>query len=202
MGETCLSTPPSNGSIDFPGNSAVVSTHMRLLLTLLLSVSFSATQLFALSAETTNGKLKIGDPIPIVSSTDQDGKPVTLSDATTGYVLVYFYPKAMTPGCTAQACSIRDAYTDLQQKGVKVFGVSVDSVTSQKEFQQKDHLPFELLSDTDHKVLAAFGVPLFKEAYAARQAYLFKDGKLIWLDTKAATDKQAQDVLAVLAKKA
>jgi thioredoxin-dependent peroxiredoxin len=175
---------------------------MKLFLIFLFSTLFSATQLFALSDETTNGKLKLGDPIPTVSATDQDGKPVNLSSATSGYVLVYFYPKAMTPGCTAQACSIRDAYTDLQNKGVKVFGVSVDTVNAQKEFQQKDHLPFELLADTDHKVLAAFGVPLMKETYATRQAYLFKDGKLIWIDTKASTDKQAQDVLVVLAKKA
>jgi peroxiredoxin Q/BCP len=175
---------------------------MKLFLTLMLSALFSATQLFALSDETTNGKLKLGDPIPTISATDQDGKLVSLSSATSGYVLVYFYPKAMTPGCTAQACSIRDAYTDLQKKGVKVFGVSVDSVNAQKEFQEKDRLPFELLSDTDHKVLAAFGVPLVKDTYATRQAYLFKDGKLIWVDTKASTDKQAQDVLAVLAKKA
>jgi peroxiredoxin Q/BCP len=175
---------------------------MKQFLTLLFSVVLPATQLLALSDETTNGKLKLGDPIPTVSATDQDGKPVNLSSASAGYVLVYFYPKAMTPGCTAQACSIRDAYTDLQKKGVKVFGVSVDTVNAQKEFQQKDHLQFELLSDTDHKVLAAFGVPLMKETYAARQAYLFKDGKLIWIDTKASTDQQAQDVLAVLANKA
>jgi thioredoxin-dependent peroxiredoxin len=192
----------SNGPVAFPPKAAVGSATMKLFLALLFSVALSATRLFALSDETTNGKLKLGDPIPTVSATDQDGKPVNLSSATSGYVLVYFYPKAMTAGCTAQACSIRDAYTDLQNKGVKVFGVSVDTVNAQKEFQQKDHLPFELLSDTDHKVLVAFGVPLMREIYATRQAYLFKDGKLIWIDTKASTDKQAQDVLAVLANKA
>jgi peroxiredoxin Q/BCP len=65
--------------------------------------------------------------------------------------------------------------------------------------EQKEHLPFELLSDTDRQVPSAFGVPLVKNAFATRQAYLFKDGRLIWLDTKASTDKQAQDVLAALA---
>ena len=89
----------------------------------------------------------------------------------------------------------------LQDKGVKVFGVSLDPVEAQKAFEQKDHLPFELLSDSDRRVTSAFGVPLMKNGLAARQAYLFKDGKFIWLDTKAATDKQAQDVLAVLASR-
>jgi thioredoxin-dependent peroxiredoxin len=105
------------------------------------------------------------------------------------------YPKAMSPGCTAQACSLRDSYTELQQKGVKIFGISLDTIESQKEFQEKDHLPFELLSDKDKRVTSAFGVPLIQDSRATRQAYLFKDGKLVWLDTKASTDKQAQDLL-------
>jgi peroxiredoxin Q/BCP len=166
----------------------------------------SAFILFALpssgiSSETpeTNGKLSVGDPIPAVAALDQDGKTINLAEVSkNGYTLVYFYPKAMTPGCTAQACSLRDAYQDLQQKGVKIYGVSLDTVDAQKEFQTKESLPFELLSDTDHKVTAAFGVPLIKSSFATRQAYLFKDGRLVWMDTKASTDKQAADVLVVL----
>jgi thioredoxin-dependent peroxiredoxin len=72
-------------------------------------------------------------------------------------------------------------------------------VAKQKEFAAKDNLPFELLSDPDHKVMAAFGVPLIGPGLATRQAYLFKDGKLIWFDTKASTDKQAADIEAALA---
>src|SRR3984957_20406991 len=154
---------------------------------------------FAASSAQDGSKMKLGDPIPAVTVPNQDGKPFNLAEeGKTGYTLVYFYPKAMSKGCTAQACSLRDSYTELQQKGVKVFGVSLDSVEAQKEFEQKDNLPFELLSDVDRKVTSAFGVPLMKNAFATRQAYLFKDGKLVWLDTKASTDKQAQDVLAVL----
>jgi thioredoxin-dependent peroxiredoxin len=149
--------------------------------------------------QTTNGKLSLGDAIPAVSAPDQDGKTIDLAEAAkAGYTVVYFYPKAMTPGCTAQACSLRDAYLDLQQKRVKIFGVSADSVAKQKEFAAKDNLPFELLSDPDHKVMAAFGVPLIGPGLATRQAYLFKDGKLIWFDTKASTDKQAADIEAAL----
>jgi thioredoxin-dependent peroxiredoxin len=168
----------------------------------MFSILGTIGQLFAGSNDETNGKLKIGDSIPAIVANDQDGKSVNLAtEAKSGYTLVYFFPKAMTAGCTAQACSLRDAYTDLQKKGVKIFGVSVDSVEKQKEFQQKDHLPFELLSDKDKRVTSAFGVPLILGTLATRQAYLFQDGKLLWLDTKASTDKQAQDVLAVLDKK-
>src|SRR6201993_1923577 len=83
-----------------------------------------------------NGKEKNGDPLPAVIAPDQDGKSVNLAEeGKTGYTLVYFYPKAMTPGCTAQACSLRDSYTELQQKGVKIFGVSLDTVEAQREFE-------------------------------------------------------------------
>ena len=175
---------------------------MKTVLLLFLSLGGLIGTLLAGSAEETNGKLKLGDPIPAVTSTDQNGKAINLAEACkTGYALVYFYPKAMSPGCTAQACSLRDAYAALQEKGVKVFGVSLDPVETQKEFEQKEHLPFELLSDTGRQVTSAFGVPLIKNAFTARQAYLFKEGKLVWLDTKASTDKQAQDVLAVLASR-
>jgi peroxiredoxin Q/BCP len=157
----------------------------------------------AVSNQRTNGKLNIGDPIPAVTAADQDGTLVNLAEAgNSGYTLVYFYPKAMTPGCTAQACSLRDAYSDLQSKGVRIFGVSLDTVDSQKKFHEKEHLPFELLSDRDRKLTSAFGVPLIMNSLAMRQAYLFKDGKLVWLDTHASTNKQARDVLEVLAQSA
>lgn len=172
---------------------------MKPITAIALSIFGLVASGFAVSSEQTNGKLKLGDAIPAVTARDQDGKPVDLAEAArSGYTLIYFYPKAMTPGCTAQACSLRDSYSELQQKGVKIFGISLDTVETQKKFQETDHLPFELLSDTDKTVTSAFGVPLIKDAFATRQAYLFQDGKLVWLDTKASTDKQAQDLLAVL----
>ncbi len=147
----------------------------------------------------TDTKLQVGSPIPNISGTAQDGSKVSFSEqAQTGYLLVYFYPKAMSPGCTAQACSLRDSYSVLQDRGVKILGVSADPVASESEFKEKDHLPFTLISDVDHRVSNAFGVPLIKNSLDSRQAYLFKDGKLVWFDTHAATDRQAQDVLAVL----
>jgi peroxiredoxin Q/BCP len=154
---------------------------------------------WAFSTQQSNGKLKIGDPVPQVTAEDQEGKPVYLAEvAPNGYLLVYFYPKAFTAGCTAQACSLRDASDQLRSKGVKVIGVSLDAVDTQKKFQDKERLPFDLLSDRERRVTSAFGVPILLNGFAARQAYLFKDGKLVWMDTKASTDRQAQDVLSVL----
>jgi thioredoxin-dependent peroxiredoxin len=88
---------------------------------------------------------------------DQDGLAHSLSYHKGGYVLVYFYPKDDTPGCTAEACAIRDAYKDFESNGVKVFGISADSVESHKKFVKKYELPFTLLSDPTKEVIAAYG---------------------------------------------
>jgi thioredoxin-dependent peroxiredoxin len=174
---------------------------MRVLFSRLALIVGLAVVAWGATDQQTNGKLKIGDPIPAVNSEDQNGTPVDLAkEGATGYTLVYFYPKAMTPGCTAQACSLRDSYTKLQSKGVKIFGVSLDTVEAQKKFVARDHIPFAMLSDSDKRVISAFGVPLMGNGLATRQAYLFKDGKLMWLDTHASTSQQAQDVLAVLGR--
>ena len=144
--------------------------------------------------------LEIGAQLPNVTGLDQAGKPVALKDVGShGWLLVYFYPKADTPGCTAQACSLRDAYAELRTKGVRVIGVSADGVEAQRKFQDKYHLPFELIADTDASVINAFGVPRIPVlGFATRQAYLFKDGVLVWRDLKASTKQQAADVLKVL----
>lgn len=145
--------------------------------------------------------LAAGAALPVVTQNNQDGQKVQLAHAgATGYVLVYFFPKADTPGCTKQACSLRDAYAALTAQGVKIFGVSTDSVKAQKAFKDKYQLPFELLADEDAAVISAFGVPKTL-GFAKRQAFLFKAGKLVWRDLSAATDQQAADVLKVLAAK-
>jgi peroxiredoxin Q/BCP len=142
--------------------------------------------------------LDLGAPAPVVQALDQDGRTVDLAGAAvSGYTLVYFYPKADTPGCTRQACSLRDAFAELGDRGVRVFGVSHDSAAAQKKFKEKYRLPFSLLADTGHEVSKAFGVPS-RGAFAARQAFLFKDGALVWRDLKASTTEQAADVLAAL----
>lgn len=142
--------------------------------------------------------LKVGDPAPVMTAVDQNGDEVDLAKVyADGTTLVYFYPKADTPGCTAQACSLRDAYTELTDAGVTVIGVSMDSVGSQKAFAEKYKLPFILIADPEGKLADGFGVP-HKLGFASRQAYLVRDGKIVWLDYKASTKQQAQDALAAL----
>lgn len=146
-------------------------------------------------------ELALGAKLPAVTVNDQDGRPVDLAAAGgKGWTLVYFYPKADTPGCTKQACSLRDAYARLTDTGVTVFGVSTDNEKDQKAFQEKFRLPFELLADKDKKVVTAFGVPATM-GFAKRQAFLFKDGVLVWRDLEASTEQQAADVLAAIAER-
>lgn len=102
--------------------------------------------------------LQIGDKIPENLGTDQHGSPVKASDYTGKKLALYFYPKDQTPGCTAQACSLRDGYADLQNAGYAILGVSVDSAKSHQKFIDKYNLPFPLIADTDKKLVEAFGV--------------------------------------------
>ncbi len=102
--------------------------------------------------------LKIGDKAPEFSLLDQDGEQVSLSDFRGERVLVYFYPKAMTPGCTVQACGLRDNMAPLKQAGVQVLGISTDKPEKLSRFAEKELLNFTLLSDEDHQVCEAFGV--------------------------------------------
>lgn len=120
-----------------------------------------------------------------------------------GFTLVYFFPKADTPGCTAEGCSLRDAYQVLSDKGVTVIGVSADDVPAQKAFKEKYHFPFTLLADKDRVVINAFGVPVreipLAGAFATRQSFLInKEGRIVWRDLKASTKEQAADVLKAL----
>ena len=102
--------------------------------------------------------LKVGDPIPEVTVNDEAGNPVSLTDYIGKKLVVFFYPKANTPGCTAEACNLRDHYAELQSKGYSLLGVSADSETKQANFKNKFEFPFPLLADVDKKVIEAFGV--------------------------------------------
>ncbi|MEO6992579.1 MAG: peroxiredoxin [Lacunisphaera sp.] len=167
----------------------------RLFILLIAAMSF-LTQSNAKS-------LKAGDDAPAVSGVTETGAKLDFADVyKNGYTLVYFYPKADTPGCTKQGCSLRDSYVELTKRGVTVIGVSHDDVAAQKAFKEKYSLPFTLVADTDNAVMKAFEVPTIPmTSLATRQAYLIdKHGKIVWADYKAATEKQAQDVLAELTK--
>jgi thioredoxin-dependent peroxiredoxin len=145
-----------------------------------------------------NAELKVGQKAPQVKGLTQDGEELDLGSLyAQGRVLVYFYPKADTSGCTAQACSLRDSYEVLQKKGVTIVGVSTDGPKAQKAFKEKHRLPFTLIADEKKTVTKAFEVPL-TFGFAKRQAFLIEDGQLKWIDREASTKEQADDVLKVL----
>jgi peroxiredoxin Q/BCP len=169
---------------------------MKKTLSLLLALTASLAM-----AQTPTTQLKVGDNAPATGGLTDSGQKINFTDvyAKQPYTLVYFYPKADTPGCTAQGCSIRDGYEALTAKGVAVIGVSHDDVASQKAFKDKYHLPFTLVADTDDTVMTAFGVPTYPGGMAHRSAYLIKGGKVVYTDYKGTTKTQAQAILDVLA---
>ncbi len=109
-------------------------------------------------AELQKTHLSVGDKAPSFSCEDQDGIVHSLSDYKNDKLIIFSYPKDNTPGCTAEACNLRDNYTSLKKDGYKILGVSADSQKRHQGFKEKYDLPFPLLADTDHQMLKAFGV--------------------------------------------
>lgn len=145
--------------------------------------------------------LQIGASAPTLSATTDAGTTLNLGDVyrSNNYTLVWFYPKALTGGCTKQGCSLRDASAELKQRGVAVIGVSTDPVEKQKEFKEKNNFDYPLLADTEKKVVKAFGQSGLM--MASREAYLIdRNGKVVYHDEKQ-TEKQAEKVLAFLKSK-
>ncbi len=162
---------------------------MKKLFALVMIFSFITSLLLANS-------LELGSPAPKLQVFTDQGTTLNLGETlSTGITLVFFYPKAMTPGCVKQACSLRDGWDELQSRNVSIFGVSSDTAKTQAQFRDKYTLPFTLLADTDGKIADAFS-----KSRWSRQAYIFKDGILAWRDLKAATSKQASEVIAALDK--
>ena len=147
---------------------------------------------------------KVSYDAPAVSGINQDGATVNFADVyKQGPTVVFFYPKADTPGCTKQACSLRDAFADLTKDGVQVLGVSFDKPESQKAFKDKFTLPYDLIADPEGKIVAAFKVEKMAKgllSLAKRSCFLIKGGKVVWQDYKAATDQQAADIKRVLSE--
>jgi peroxiredoxin Q/BCP len=118
--------------------------------------------------------LQIGDKAPDSLGVNQNGKEIKLSDYTGKKIVLYFYPKDSTPGCTAQACSLRDNYEALLSKGYIVFGVSADSEKSHLRFIEKQNLPFDLIADTETKLSAQFGTWGEKSMYGRQYMGMFR----------------------------
>jgi peroxiredoxin Q/BCP len=146
-----------------------------------------------------------GTPAPTFTLPDQDGKPVSLADFKGKWVVLYFYPKDDTPGCTKEACSFRDSHAALQAKGAVVLGVSGDSSTSHRKFADKYGLPFPLLADTDHAVARAYGAWGTKKMYGKEYEGLIRstvvidpEGKVAKTWPKVKPDAHGAEVLAWL----
>jgi peroxiredoxin Q/BCP len=152
--------------------------------------------------------LKEGDKAPDFESKDQNGNPVKLCDFEGLKVVLYFYPKDDTPGCTKEACSFRDADDVYREKGIKVFGVSTDDEKSHQKFISKFQLPFDLLADTDKDIVEKYGVWGEKSMYGKkylgtnRKTFLIDEqGKIAKIFDKVNVSEHADEVLAAFGEK-
>ena len=149
--------------------------------------------------------LEVGQKAPPFTLLDDNGKKVSLSDFKGKKVVLYFYPKDDTPGCTREACAFRDGLEDLRESGAVVLGVSADSVESHKKFATKYDLNFPLLSDSDKKTLQAYGVWKEKSLYGRkfmgieRTTYVIdEEGRIAHIFSKVQVDSHLEDVLGEL----
>ncbi len=146
--------------------------------------------------------LKVGDIAPAISAKDQNGELVDLKTYKGKKVVLFFYPKDNTPGCTAEACNLRDNHSDLKKKGYEVIGVSPDSEKSHLKFIESKQLPFRLISDTEHIVLNDYGVWGEKKMYGRtyegvhRTTFVISEEGIIEdIFTKVKTKEHAQQIL-------
>ncbi|HYK76647.1 MAG TPA: thioredoxin-dependent thiol peroxidase [Daejeonella sp.] len=147
-------------------------------------------------------ELKEGDLAPAFTANNQNGDPVSLSDYRGKDLILYFYPKDNTPGCTAESCSFRDNYQSLLKQGFEVVGVSTDDEKSHQKFISKYELPFTLIADTDKKIVEAYGVWVEKSLYGkkymgtARKTFIIdKEGIIQKIIDKVDTKNASQQVM-------
>ena len=149
--------------------------------------------------------LREGDKLPAITVLDERGEPVTTTGLLGGPLVLYFYPKDDTPGCTSEASQFRDVYQQFVKRGARVVGVSRDSVASHQRFIKKYSIPFTLLADTESKLCDAFGVIVEKNMYGkksmgvARATFLIDgSGTIVRVWPKVNVDEHAEEVLASL----
>jgi peroxiredoxin Q/BCP len=148
--------------------------------------------------------LQEGDAAPDFETRDGEGNPFKLSDLRGRKVVLYFYPKDDTPGCTKEACSFRDSFAEFKGRGIEVLGVSTDDEKSHRKFAEKYSLPFKLLADTDHRVADLYGVYGEKQFMGrkymgvARKTFLVdEEGRLRKVFDRVKVDEHADEVLKV-----
>lgn len=148
-------------------------------------------------------KPKVGDKAPVINAMDQNGNMISLADFKGSKVILYFYPKDDTTGCTAEACNLRDNYDNLLEKGFKIIGVSADSAASHKKFAGKYNLPFPLIPDTDKKIINDYGVWGKKKLYGKEYDGIYRttfiiseDGIIMKIFDKVDTKQHTDQILA------
>jgi len=149
--------------------------------------------------------LQAGDLAPLFTAKNQNGETVSLTDYNGKKVILYFYPKDNTPGCTAEACDFRDNYQSLASQGFEVIGVSTDDEKSHKKFEAKFDLPFTLIADTDKTIVESYGVWVEKSMYGksymgtSRKTFVIdEEGKIITVIDKVDTKAPSKQVLDLL----
>lgn len=163
----------------------------------IITVYFIAAMLnFTLLAQ----ELKTGDVAPDFTLRANDGKTYHLNKLVKKSVVVlYFYPKAMTPGCTKQACSIRDGINEFQQRGITILGISVDSMGALKQFTEKEKLNFPLLPDADGSIAKAYQVYNAEKSFSKRASFVIGKGrKILGIIPKVDVNTHLQDVLKIV----
>ena len=151
--------------------------------------------------------LEVGDPAPDFKTADQDGERISLKDLRGRKVVLYFYPKDDTPGCTKEACSFRDGFSKFRKRKIEVLGVSADDEKSHKKFAEKYDLPFRLLADTDKEIVRNYGVWGEKSLYGRkfmginRVTYVIDEkGKIAGVWPKVKPDGHADEILEAIAR--
>lgn len=151
-----------------------------------------------LTGGTSAQALQVGDQVPDLAVPSTSGEPVNLRQLTDSWKVIFFYPKAFTPGCTTQACSMRDANEDIMAMGVKVFGASVDSLKTQQEFKEKHNLPYDLLADENKALAKAFDA-LGMIGFASRKTYIINpEGQITDIIGSVSVGSHDQDVMEIL----
>ncbi len=150
-------------------------------------------------------KLKIGDKAPDFTAKDQNGNDISLSSFAGKVLVLYFYPKDNTPGCTAQACNLRDNYSELLKKGFAIVGISADTDLSHKNFSDKYNLPFPLIADPDKKIIKDYGVWGEKKMYGKTYEGIFRttfiisgEGKIEEIIDKVKTKDHSRQIFESL----
>lgn len=143
--------------------------------------------------------LTIGAPAPDFKAPATGGKPLALADFKGKWLVLYFFPKAFTPGCTAESCSLRDGYREIQKTGAVILGTSLDSLATQTSFKEKYNLPFELLADDEKRIAKAYGVMGLFGLYAKRKTFIIApNGKIAHIFDTVHSARHDDEVLEIL----